>query len=349
MTAIDNIINFENQVKNLYTSDSKKINVSIDGDYIRINVDGNTIISRNDRKTRHQIGSRIWKDADIDTIVNNWVNLELSSPDELEFFIGKAIKDNNLVIKYFNDRGVLFNYGIVSPYYKDMNQRDLYNDLIHALRSNSNIELFADSSSIDSFYNRIKLKADNSKTGYEMIVHYPKNNGYDSFRIYWKRYILICTNGLLEYKNTFTNQLKHNQKINVREFIVGAVNNGIENRLITDMKIEEARLRNLQNQLLGDLFHRIHLAKATKNRIAQRLNEEILVTGNNEWSLSQAMTWLASHDKHIGLEPKKILKAAGTKVLELGLEKFLNDESSHKANQDKSLGVLLPTNFAYSF
>ncbi len=67
------------------------------------------------------------------------------------------------------------------------------------------------------------------------------------------------------------------------------------------------------------------IARATKDRIANRFKIEQQVTGQNEWSLSQSLTWLAQHEKAIGNFTKGILRDTGTAILENGLERFTSE------------------------
>jgi hypothetical protein len=62
--------------------------------------------------------------------------------------------------------------------------------------------------------------------------------------------------------------------------------------------------------------------------------------GNNEWALSQALTWLGSHDRHISTWSKQQLTTLGTEVLESSLPKVLTAKASAKG--DGMFGILLP-------
>ncbi len=71
-----------------------------------------------------------------------------------------------------------------------------------------------------------------------------------------------------------------------------------------------------------------------------RLEVEAKSVGGNERALSQALTWLGSHDRHIGHWTKTQLTSLGTEILENSLPHVLPSESLIQGNG--MYGMVLP-------
>lgn len=85
---------------------------------------------------------------------------------------------------------------------------------------------------------------------------------------------------------------------------------------------------------------RLSLAQASKRRVRNRLDVETKDVGNNEWALSQALTWIGSHEKAISFRNRPLLISLGTGILEKTLDETLRDKG--KVNHDGTYGLVLP-------
>lgn len=94
-----------------------------------------------------------------------------------------------------------------------------------------------------------------------------------------------------------------------------------------EQRINAARDTRLAEDEFAELMTRLSLASATKESVRNRLKVEAQAVGENEWALTQALTWLGSYDRHIMTWSKQQLTSLGTELLENSLTKVLAVES----------------------
>lgn len=182
------------------------------------------------------------------------------------------------------------------------------------------------------------------QTEYRYGLVYARNNGYESYKVIWERYVLICTNGLKSWKGS-NFSWKHTKEMDLYDFIENTVKDGIGNQKFLEERISISRESQLNRDNIGELMARLSLAQASKTRVMDRLAIESKAVGYNEWALSQSLTWLGSHEKAIPMKSQQQLIGLGTDVLEYSLDKVLEEES--KLFFDGSYGLVLPKGFRH--
>ena len=85
-----------------------------------------------------------------------------------------------------------------------------------------------------------------------------------------------------------------------------------------------ARGRPIIYSLLDQFMTRLALASATKERVSARLHHEFSDTGPNEWSVSQALTFLGEHEKAIPYRVREDLTRLGSSLLEQPLAQVVS-------------------------
>ncbi|MET0066542.1 MAG: hypothetical protein ABW076_09375 [Candidatus Thiodiazotropha sp.] len=155
-------------------------------------------------------------------------------------------------------------------------------------------------------------------------VIYGLNTGYNSYRLHWGRVVLICSNGLTAFRNLGRERWLHKEGVDIRDFISASVANAYHHLSNVEMQITEARNRTINYSALDQLMTRLVAAQATKDRISSRLKLEFSDTGVNEWSLSQALTFLGQHEKAIPFRVQDDLTRLGSSLLEHPLEQVVS-------------------------
>jgi hypothetical protein len=177
------------------------------------------------------------------------------------------------------------------------------------------------------------------QTEHQLQLVYARNTGYEAYRVNWGRKVVVCTNGLTVWKGSQA-RWKHTREVGLQDFIKQAVVDGVGNQDFLEGCIEKASSIPLKKEILSEFINRCSLARATKERIISRVVLESKVVGLNEWALSQALTWLGSHEKSISYKVRPEFTKLGTVILEDSLEAVLQLESEIK--RDGMYGFILP-------
>lgn len=327
MNHLKELVEFEKQVKNLSIESADKVEVffSKTKDQIALRINSNDYYGFLKRDLIHQLGSIIFGDHDFEKILTLWKEELSHTPLKLKVRIVSACKARKLILKYFTKNSKNEIYGFVSPQFQFINQiefRDLFIaelNKIDEFKIESSMELNQFGQVEESFIPTFCRH--NIAYTYRLI--YGKNNGYSAIKVDWGRLIKVCSNGLTKFEGSkFV--LAHKQNSNYTAFAKLTVEEGIKNYNFINQRIEKSSNIVLKQSLLSDFLGGMTIARATKERISDRFKIEQNVTGPNEWSLSQSLTWLAQHEKAIGNFTKGILRDTGTTILENGLENFMN-------------------------
>ena len=278
------INNYEKTLKTIDTKKAKGINVNLKENKIFINTNGVNLLKRIDRPLIHQVGSRIWKENDYSKIFSKW-KIASNSPSTLSNLISETLKTNDLRIKY-TPKGYI--YGIVTPQFHEVNPIDFRETLIKDLNKLLPIEQIENSikynkygeveESFNLFWDKSDVKLD-SPVKIDLGIVYGLNNGYSSFRIKLIREILTCKNGLTEkFDNSI--QWKHTKKISLEEFSKKSLNHVYSHHIEMANLIIQSKEKELDDKLEQDFFRRLHIVKAAKDRVRERLKIEIKNEGN---------------------------------------------------------------------
>ena len=330
-SPIMGLVKFENGLQHIDVERPVNVQLTKDGRGIKITYDGVEIYGAVDRPLKHQLGSRIWMNkSEYSEIEDLWQDRFSADPCGLEDELVSAFRKNDLSIRYFTDsRGQNNVYGIVTPHFFDVNQLEFRQNFLDATINQTTVK--PESCGFErSKYGKVteffEIDAPGFQTKYRYGLVYAKNNGYDAYRVNWKREVVVCTNGLTKWEDS-NYRWKHTKEIHLDSFITNTVKEGLENQQFIEDRINASKERPLQKNKLKELLARISLAQASKMRIQDRLAVEANDVGNNEWALSQTLTWLGTHEKYIPTSTKPKLIHLGTNVIEKSLTSVLNAKS----------------------
>jgi hypothetical protein len=341
------LVKYEKNIKQIDAEKPVRVQLEKGGDSLRLTHDGVELEGRVDRPLKHQIGSRIWgKTKEFIEIDCIWQKKFSTDPSGLENDLSSVFKDNDLSIRYETDnKGKNKIYGIVTPHFIDVDQLDFRQNFLKTIRKNTTLKPRSCGVKI-SQYGQIteffKIDSPGFQTSYKYGLVYAKNNGYEAYRVNWERAVLICANGLTQWKGS-QYRWKHTKEIDLNNFITDTIREGIENQHFIEERIDASKETFLKQWELTQLMERLSLAQASKIRLKNRLDVDLKEVGNNEWALSQAFTWLGSHEKYIPFSVKPKLIDLGTKILEKSLSEILQTEVPMAPNG--FYGFLLPVEF----
>ena len=244
-------------------------------------------------------------------------------------------------------------YGLVTDGFRSVNQIDVYQEILESIQEDPNLKYAFENKEkslmdhtgrpgIEWFFEREMNREVGQEVGLRYAIFFGKNNGYSAFETHLERHILICTNGLTLDQQEGRLRWKHNEQEPIREFISRCTKQSLLHLGRTQICIERARSTKLCGEMLHEFLRRLNLAPASKRRVISRIKKENLVTGETEWSLSQALTWLASHEKALMSRPKEYLRKAGTGILERSLERYLQEEDGEYSYEGFYSSPLLP-------
>ncbi|MBL0049715.1 MAG: hypothetical protein IPP32_16655 [Bacteroidetes bacterium] len=330
MKQLEQLLECEKQVKDLAIENSDKIEVfcSKSGDHILIRINNIEYCSLLKRGLMHQLGTLIFDHTtkSFQAVQSQWETEISQNPVRLKERIVSTLKSKSLILKYLIVNGKNEIYGIVSPQFQYINQMEFRNSFLDELRRLKEFKI--ESSMRVNQFGQIEETFTPSfcerNISYKYKLIHANNNGYSAIKMHWGREIIICSNGLTQLDSTqFV--LTHKKSSNPFSFIEFTINEGIKNYNFLNNRIEIASGSALNPSQLNDFLGGMTIARATKDRITDRFKIEQQATGQNEWSLSQSLTWLAQHEKAIGNFTKGILRDTGTAILENGLDNFIGE------------------------
>lgn len=323
------------------------VQMKLIGDRIQITHDGEVFHGDVGRPLIHQIAGRAWgQNQDFAHIDRAWRVKASKDRRELEQELEDVFRTHSLTIRYETDgQGQNKIYGIVSPHFVDVNQLEFRSAFVEQARKSTALNHESRGIVTGKFGEVIEffdLDSEGFQTQYRYGLVYAKNNGYDAYKVNWERYILICTNGLRAWTGERF-AWKHTKEIELSKFIERTVEDGIGNQEFIEERILRSRQADLSQSAFSELMDRLSLGRASKTRVVDRLAIESKEVGNNEWALSQTLTWLGSHESAIPSRNQTQLIGLGTDVLEHSLDKVLERES--KVESSGQYGLVLPKNF----
>jgi hypothetical protein len=306
-----------------------------------------SLVAKIERPLIHQLGSRIWGIQDYSQINTRWQRLIASR--QLEQELAMLFQRHDLVARHYQDAaGVNRVYGFVSPSFVDVNPLNFRQQFIEQVRQTtayslrSKIFTSAQNGDVTEWFD---FDSTGFQTEYKYGLHYARNSGYDAYKVYWGRNIIVCTNQLKKWEGSIS-RWKHTRELAMADFIDSTIREGVGNQQWLEQRIDASRANQFAKDEFDELMARLSLAAATKERVRSRVEVEAQDVGNNEWALSQALTWLGSHDRHISTWSKQQLTTLGTEVLERSLPTVLTAEASAKG--DGMYGILLPAVRVYA-
>lgn len=343
------LVDFERQVKEIDFDVAPEVHLAEDGKKLKIVHGGLAFHGDLDRPLVHQIGGRIWPEAgEYSDVAERWKTSFERSKQRLEADIADMFSRCHLKMRYVEQSGFKRIYGLVSPHFVEVNQLDFREAFLEEARRSTALVAKTGRVGRTRLGNVVEFFHLDSPgfqvdLGYGLV--YARNTGYDAYRVEWDRYILVCTNGLKNW--VVGNQYKwyHNHRVDLGDFLNATVAEGLSNQRFLEERIHIARETALHRDTLGELIGRMSLAVATKQRLAARVEDESRAVGGNEWALSQALTYLGTHDRHISSRIKRQFTELGTDILEHSLDAVLGEEAT--VGTDGFYGLLLPNPVRY--
>ena len=345
--------------------DTQKLKVSLKVD----NYEFKTVM---DLKFIHQIGSRIqWVNGQskytLDQITNYWINdmIEDNSLNSIKlkikntFKLAAATVESKLVIIYIGESNPYTIYGIVSQHYKPTNQLEFRDKFIQICKEqSSSINTLESSIYYNKDYKSVTEYFDfdtNDKHTFKLScgIIYGKNNGYGSYSIVWKReiretksvYLPFITQEKFNWKNNASYVNLPNEGIN--DFVQKITEQGLTHQKNLENRVKNLQEQNIEDVLIKDFFgkalSRIIIAKASKDRVFQQWQEEYLAKksnfANTTWAISESLTFVGTHNKAVPDSMRKLLRQAGTEILDLGFEKFLEIYETQHLTLKANFGI----------
>lgn len=335
-------VQFEQRVVQQPMDGLVQVKLTHGGRFAEFHHDQKVLVAKVERPLIHQLGSRLWGIQDYKLIEEGWYRMNAA---QLEQALASVFSKHDLVARYFVDQtGVNRVYGFVSPHFVDVNPLSFREHFIEQVRQSTS--LTARSDGLTNFKNGdvvewFDFHSFDCQTKYKYGLYYARNSGYDAYKVLWGREIIICTNGLKTFEQG-SSRWKHTREFALSKFIEDTIQEGLGNQQWLEQRIDAARASQLANDEFNELMARLSLASATKERVRSRVEIEAQEVGRNEWALSQALTWLGSHDRHVQTWSKQQLTTLGTEVLEKALPQVLAAKCSTMT--DGMYGILLPNN-----
>lgn len=292
-----------------------------------------------------QIGSRIWKNRNCKEIISFWRDSIGSNPNNDALSkIKNVFLENELIIRFFEAGGIGFEiYGIVTENFVQIDQLDFRENFIKNLNKCGFNNPDSGNVFLDKYKNVREIfnfSIPNSRFSISLNVKYGLNNGFSGFNFDWKRLILICTNGLGKVESQIHNSLKHYGETDIEMFTYQILSEAQKLMSFTEKSIFSAENRPLSATNYNLLNQKLRIASATKEKIQHKLKSEIDICGKNDWALSQAFTYIGTHDKHTADFTKRQLIYIGTKILETSLEQFISNDNNYLPVYEKECVLL---------
>lgn len=321
-----------------------------------IHVDGICFKTPLNRVFVHQVGGRIsWskeqKAYSVNQIYKNFFNLiqQRRSYDWLELKIKEVFDEaakmgKNLVIVNHGDGVERKIYGIVSKYYTPTDQADFRQRFIELCKTN-NSQIDTSKSSIH-FNKNFKLVEEyfsfNSEGSDDILLEcgivYGKNNGYGSYYVNWRRSLKkkksFLTPFVQEEKYNWQNNPRfvNNPNESINDFIGNIVKDGIQHQEFLEKRIKACKEKDFGLELIKDsmwkVLDRIRIAKGSKERVIDYWQSEYANVADNygstTWAVADSLTFIGNHEKAVPKSMQKLLKMAGTLIIEEGYDNFLS-------------------------
>jgi hypothetical protein len=320
--SLDKLADFESSVDVIPVGKSVTVEVFPRFNSLSLSTNGFDFVARIDSKIIHQFGSRVWPGLSLAKTETLW---KKHLRTDLPTLLSRSLSNSDTVVRYFESNGKRHIYGITSQNFVQIDQRLFRKSLVEELNNygitSTHIAKLTPFGEVVENFTVPDLP---QQVGLKFNVIYGLNTGYSSYRLHWGRVVLICSNGLTAFRNLDRERWLHTKGVDIRDFISVSVASAYHHLSDVEKQITEARNRAINCSALEQLLTRLVFAQATKDRISRRLKLEFSDTGPNEWSLSQALTFLGQHEQAIPFRVKDDLTRLGSTLLEQPLEQVVS-------------------------
>ncbi len=319
-SALNQVIQLERRVTCLPLDKSVSIDFLNSARSISIATDGKVFSGQLTIPLIHQLGSRIWRHLDRKAILKLWARHIKS---DLSVLLANSLSKSNDILRYSEIGGRFQIYGITSPKFRDMCQgvfRDILTNILRHRGITPKNEVFL--TPFGEVAEGFCVPDQGGQVGLTCKVLYGLNNGYSSFRIIWGRQVLICSNGLTTFQTVGRDRWFHTNRLDITDFVTQSIDAASNHLSDVERQIQASRGRSAHSSVLGQFMKRLAVSKATKDRVQERLIHEFKDTGPNDWSVSQALTFLGQHENGIPFRVRDDLTRLGSVLLERSLEQL---------------------------
>lgn len=308
----------ESQVRTMPLVGPVQVDLNPRANRLWLTVDGLVIQGKLDAALMHQFGSRIWLGVGRTEVVKLWRKTPaVTLADKL----ARVLSHSGLVLRYRDSVSGLEIYGLTSRNFVEMDQRHFRNVLVEAMRP---LGIAPSGQAFETAYREVveefDLPTSRGEVGLTCRVIYGLNTGYSSYRLRWGRLILVCTNGMTSLDSVAPDRWLHSGDVEIARFVDASVHRAYDHLSVLERKIIAASARPMDDARVDQFLSRLVMATATKQRIASRLDVEFSGTGQNEWSLSQALTYLGTHERAISPRVRGHLTRLGSGIVDGSLD-----------------------------
>ena len=317
-TALEQVFERESQVRTVSLLGPVQVQLRPGANRIWLKVAGMVIEGRLDTALIHQLGSRIWPNQGLEPTAELW---KKTARADLAQKISAVLSCSGLVLRYRETEHGLEIYGLTSSKFVEMDQRHFRKVLVEAMRPLGiapNGEVFE--TAFKEVVEEFDLPPRKGAVGLTCSVIYGLNTGYSSYRLRWGRVILVCTNGMTSFQAVARDRWLHSGDVEIARFVDASVHGAYDHLSLLERQIIAACDRRLDDARVEQFLTRLVLAKATKQRILGQLDAEFMDTGRNEWSLSQALTYLGTHERAIPPRVRDHLTRLGSGIVDGSLD-----------------------------
>lgn len=171
-----------------------------------------------------------------------------------------------------------------------------------------------------------------------LVVRYGLDNGYSAYKVLRSAMVLVCRNGLRARRLTGRSWF-HNDGLPLEAFLRKGLDELTSAQGMLTAQRERSLATPLDSDRLRELVARMNVAWQSSLRILDRLTTERATAGTTDWALSQAMTWLGTHER--ALAQPRAFTSVGTNVLTDGLAATLARPGADDESPVRSRGDLL--------
>ena len=316
--ALGQVLSLECRVRTIALDRTVLVDLDPKASRIWFKVDAMIIQGKLDAALIHQLGSCVWPGLGRSKTADLW---KKRSNTDLVRRLEAVLSYSGLVLRYIETGKGFEVYGLTSRNFVEMDQRHFRKILVEAMRP---LGIVPSGEVFETAYREVveefKLPTRKGAVGLTCRVIYGLNTGYSSYRLRWGRVVLICTNGMTSFDSVARDRWLHSGDVEIAQFVDASVHGAYDRLSWLEKKIVLAGDRPLDNSRVNQFLTRLVLAKATKQRIASRLYAEFSETGQNEWSLSQALTYLGTHERAIPPRVRNHLTRLGSGIVDEGLD-----------------------------
>ena len=320
-SALESIYQKEQTIKKRFVKGKVEVEIRQESREFRIHLSGLTIRGRLTPALLHQIGNRIWPGLGLKETIK-----QVAGVKDLECLFVRALSDSGNMLRYYETEDGANLYGLTFADFVEMDQRLFRRHLMNAMAP---LGIAPTGQVFETAFDEIVEEFDiprsqEGEVGLSCRVIYGLNSGYSSYRLRWGRVVLVCSNGMTTFEDVGRDRWLHNRNVKIDDFVHGSVESAFSRLSALERKILCSKARRLQERDCCLFIERMVLARSTKKRLDSRIELEFGSTGSNEWSLSQALTYLGSHERAIPPRVRARLTALGTKIIDEGFDSVWN-------------------------